>query len=51
MTYPIVNEKRTALQAVTHDTFIDDLRSRPGTPVPFSGAALTPAAQPARVSH
>ena len=41
MTYPIVNEKPAALQAVSHDTFIDDLRTRPGAPAPFAGTAIT----------
>ena len=42
MTYPIVNETPTALQGVTHDTFIDDLRTRPGAPAPFAATAITP---------
>lgn len=44
MTYPIVNENPSGMQAVTHDSFIDNLRLRPGAPVPFSGTAITPAA-------
>ena len=44
MTYPIVHEKPSALQAVSHDTFIDDLRARPGAPRPFTGGLAAPIA-------